>query len=303
MNASKQRRGVMLPACLLVCHWLRQYSATLIVALAATAADCAEPPENTYPQGRIYASIFFHDGATFGREVVAVDPQSGACETVAKNGLDPRVSPDGGWVAYWTMVPRTDPNSTQTDGEVWVKKLEPETAAIKVWAGDGAPRAVWSRDGSRVIVTAGVHDSDRKRWRNSLSLVNPETSETEPLDLPDSERVVDCAHHSDLRLMETSLGGQGMYTVLPGKSRKTMITHMKQSDYHGRFSPDDKRLVFLRREARKLKVCTADADGKNVQVAFVEKELTCPEDVGWSPDGKRVAVVLFDWTLDEQGRK
>ncbi len=58
----------------------------------------------------------------------------------------------------------------------------------------------------------------------------------------------------------------------------------------------------VRREARQLTVCTADIDGSNVQVAFTEKELTCPEAVSWSPDGKRLAVVLFDWHL-ETGRK
>ena len=274
--------------------------AVLVVTIAAAAAfaDAAD----SYPEGRIYTSIFFRDGNSFARHLVAVDPRNGACETIAKDGIEPRVSPDGQLVAYWTMVPRSDANSTQTDGEVWVKKLSPDAEPQKVWAGDGAPHSCWTRDGKHLIVIAGIYDNERKKWKHAMSLVDPETSEAQALDIASSESVVDSAHHSDLRLMMTTLGSYGLYCVLPDRTNRTMITRMKQTDYQGRFSPDDKKVVVLRSEGRTKKVCTVDTDGKNVQVAYTEKELTNPEHVGWSPDGKRLAVVLFDWQL-EGGKK
>jgi Tol biopolymer transport system component len=41
----------------------------------------------------------------------------------------------------------------------------------------------------------------------------------------------------------------------------------------------------------------------NARVIFTEKGLTSVDKVAWSPDGKRLAIVLFDWKLDEQSRK
>jgi Tol biopolymer transport system component len=94
-----------------------------------------------------------------------------------------------------------------------------------------------------------------------------------------------------------------LFTILPDGSQPTELTGKGQSDYFGRFSPDDRKVAFVRRQKGKLSACTADIDGKNTQVAFTEKGVTSLDKVAWAPDGKRLAIVEFDWGLDEQGKR
>lgn len=122
--------------------------------------------------------------------------------------------------------------------------------------------------------------------------------------MADTECIIDSAHHSDL-LISWSLpkGRIELVTMLKDGSEATKLTGKSQYDYDGRFSPDDKKIVFMRRTKRVLSVCTADADGKNVVLALSEQQVTSPNKVCWSPDAKCLAVVLHDWSLDGDGNK
>lgn len=44
-------------------------------------------------------------------------------------------------------------------------------------------------------------------------------------------------------------------------------------------------------------------DGKNAREVIKEVNLASPNSAFWSPDGKRLAVILFDWELDDKGRR
>jgi hypothetical protein len=46
-----------------------------------------------------------------------------------------------------------------------------------------------------------------------------------------------------------------------------------------------------------------DLDGKNAKEIIKEVDLTSPDGAYWSPDGKQIAVVLFNWELDEKGKR
>jgi Tol biopolymer transport system component len=45
-----------------------------------------------------------------------------------------------------------------------------------------------------------------------------------------------------------------------------------------------------------------DIDGKNAREIVKEINLAAPHGAFWSPDGKQIAVSMFNWELDENGR-
>ena len=50
-------------------------------------------------------------------------------------------------------------------------------------------------------------------------------------------------------------------------------------------------------------IWTMDVDGKNAKEIVKEVDLASPNGAFWSPDGKQLAVSMFNWELDENGKK
>jgi hypothetical protein len=294
-------------------HWRDRRPRQLLAAITCLVISGiavvarAEPPARNLenPDGQIYTSIACHVvGAGSKLELVAIDPQSGKCKMIVADGFGPRLSPNGQFIAFCKMASRLEGNTIVQASEVWVQDIRGGAAPHQIWTGEGSATLCWAHDGMRVIVSQSVLSVEKKRWQHSTWLVDPEKAEVAPLKLPPTEGIVDCAHRSDLLISWSSRrGGIDLFTMLPDGTQSTALTTKGQYDYQGRFSLDDTKIAFLRRQRGLLSACTADVDGKNSQVAFTEKGLTYLKQIGWSPDAKRVALVLFDWTLDEKGKK
>ena len=91
--------------------------------------------------------------------------------------------------------------------------------------------------------------------------------------------------------------------MLPDNSNRVALAGAASFDPLGRFSPDDNRVLIMRYEKDTQKVCTADLDGGNVRFAYVETAQSRATSVGWSPDAKRLAMVLYDWQTGRNGQK
>jgi Tol biopolymer transport system component len=290
MARYKRLRILMTIACAIVVG-------TVMAARAEEPAADRTRPENA--DGRIYTSITWHSEGTAGQGIVGISPQTGKCETIVPDGLGPRISPDGRTIAFCKMA------DFGKASEVFLVGIGGDGEPHLIWTGEGNAKVCWPHDGKHVIISQSVRSADQKNWQFTTWLVDADNAEASQLKLPTTEGVVDCAHKSDL-LISWSFRNKSrieLFTLLPDGTQATNLTDKGQYDYQGRFSADDKKIAFLRRQRGLLNVCTSDADGKNAQVAFTEKDLTYPNEVCWSPDAKRVAVVLFDWTLDEQGKK
>jgi Tol biopolymer transport system component len=73
---------------------------------------------------------------------------------------------------------------------------------------------------------------------------------------------------------------------------------------YARFSPDGKKVLFLRQTAKAgNSIWTMDLDGKNAKEIVKEVGLASPHGAFWSPDGKQLAVVLFNWELGDDGKR
>ncbi len=270
------------------------------ILVGAALVGRADPPSTEHPDGLIYTSIQQWSGIELVFHIVAVDPRTGACQQIAEGGCDPRLSPDGRYLAYTKLnfLPER-----KRSGEVWVKPMSPGGDAYKVWVGDGEPQACWTRDSRHLLVCGYVRDatgtkpSEYSHWR-----VEVQTSEAEEVDLPSSVGIQDAAHASDRLLLKSVFAGQSLFTMLPDKSGRTKVSG-RAMDGVGRFSPDDRRVLVVRYEDNVQRICTVDLDGRNVQVAYTETPETRAKDVGWSPDAKRISLVLMDWYTHEKPQR
>jgi len=154
-----------------------------------------------------------------------------------------------------------------------------------------------------VLVSQGVL-SEQQEWKYSAWLVEPDKSEASELDIPATDQVLDSSHNSD-RLLTSGSGNSRSQLFIMNRdgTQPTAMTNRRDMAFNAKFSPDDKKIAVVGYRRGMLSVCSMNADGKNVQMAYTAKGLTDPKTVCWSPDSKRLAVVLFDWARDEQGRK
>jgi hypothetical protein len=278
----------------------------VVVCRLATLCSADESVEGaeTYPANRIYASVFWQPEGQRRRDIVAVDPDTGACEQIVADGLEPRLSPDRRRIAYATMQMVEQGGAFEQRCSAWVREAGKESQPKEIWTGSGNCRVCWDRDGRHVIVAQAVQSTGGRSWDQQNWRVDAKLGEAEELTLPESDGVTDAAHHSD-RLIAWRLGKRSTQLVTLSSNGELVadLTGPGQFDYQGRYSPDDTRIVFLRRQSGKLGVYTSSDAGKNPLLAYSEQGVTEPQRPAWSPDGRRLAAVLFDWTLNEQGRK
>jgi Tol biopolymer transport system component len=72
---------------------------------------------------------------------------------------------------------------------------------------------------------------------------------------------------------------------------------------YARFSPGGRRVAYQRSDRGGRSIRVVDADGKNPRTVLAERGLTTVDSACWSPDGKRLAIVVFDWQQDKKGEK
>jgi Tol biopolymer transport system component len=187
----------------------------LTIALAPTIAIGQQavntPGERT---GRIYLT----DGQAEGH-LLAFDPASGdRHEVFAGCNTRPRISPDGRLVAY------------EREGWIWVRDLarggEPKQVLDLGGAAFGTP-AVWSHDGSQLVVSLGWRDEERDHWRFETYRVNADGTGKVELEIPHEDGVQDWSSDGRWLLTTSSRGakiGWQLYVMRPDGTDQRRIT-------------------------------------------------------------------------------
>jgi Tol biopolymer transport system component len=270
---------------------------TSLVQGTAPTGD-GEAKDNGKPGGRIFAAVTLRTrppGA--GQEetleaVIAIDPETGTWAKLVEKGLRPRVSPDGKALAY------------TKDRETWVCDTQGTGKPARVSRTGGAP--CWSPDGKRLLIGSGEYD-EKAGWKFQSWTINPDGSKRvkEPVEATDA--VDDWSPDGKWFLTGSDRhpphgSNYQLYLIRTDGKEQRRLTEGGLNCY-ARFSPDGRSVAYQRADADGRSIRVLSIDGKNAHVVLSEKDLTTVDSACWSPDGKRLAVVVFDWQQKEKGEK
>jgi Tol biopolymer transport system component len=270
----------------------------------------AEAQEQTSAnsQGRIYVSASYRlkaeaeaEEKTIFNAIIAIDPATGNWQLIVEKGNAPRLSPDGRTLVF-----------NRLDDGIWKCESDGQFP-FKIYNQSGRP--VWSADGKHLVVTKEeLIEKDSKEpstapvWHDESWRLDPDGGNTIKLPIPDTDAVADWSADGQWFVVTTDRHppygrGYQLYVMRTDGTQERRLTQGGLNVY-ARFSPDGKKILYLHQtRAEGNSIWTVDIDGENATAIVKEVGLASPDCAFWSPDGKQIAVVLFDWQLDEKGRK
>jgi Tol biopolymer transport system component len=284
------------------------------LVLAAGNASLAQESEQGRPTlpGKIYLQASWqtdeNDKSSTRSSTIALDPNTGKFVDLGIPGHGPRVSPDGKRIAISLPGAKINDQSTKDIYDIHVLDLNNfETLHIA----ENASLAMWSGDGKQLIYNVGKMGGDNGEdvgWRGLGRSVLLTSKEVRQLGVPKTDEIDDCSADGQWLVTVSDrhppLGsGYQLYAMHPDGSGQIRLTEGPGLNCYPRFSPVKNQIVyhFSRKGVAALRV--VDVDGKNRRELLKSDDgKASPECAAWSPDGKWLAVVRFDWSTDETGR-
>lgn len=260
-----------------------------------SAADGAKS-DKAKLAGRIFVSAYFRDEKNeFSRAIIAVDPNTGTWKKMTDDGSQPRVSPDGETLAY------------QRDRKIWTCDTQGANNPGRIADVHGRP--IWSPDGKHLILSPWRYEGENKKktMRFSTYKVSLETFGKTQLDIPATDSASDWSPDGKWLITasnrdDKAKGWQLFIMRLDG----TQSRHLSKKDgqhVFARFSPDSRRIAYVYSTSGVSSIRMVDIDGKNDREVLRAKGVMGLHAVAWSPSGKHLAVVVFEWALGEDGQK
>jgi Tol biopolymer transport system component len=258
-------------------------------------------------KGRIYVNASLrlkNEAKTRYNLIIAIDPATGKWQKITDGGYDCRVSPDGQTLVF----------NRFGDG-IWNCDTAGSNNPGKIF--DKSGRAIWSTDGKHLVATQQqeVHEQDsatKRRttpaWKDETWRMDADGRNPVKLPIPDADSVEDWSPDGQWFVTCSDRhppfgSGYQLYLMKTDGTQQRRLTKGGLNVY-ARFSPDGKRILYLHQTAKEgNSIWTMDLDGKNAGAVIKEVDLASPNGALWSPDGKQVAVILFDWERDQNGRK
>ena len=253
--------------------------------------------------GRIYAQASFTTKADRGEPgkiegIFAIDPSSGEWTRILDRGFSPRVSPDGKRLAFITY---------NTPKGAWACDAQTGANPIQLFSKE-AISAVWSPDGKELVLTvpAPVPREYRgeefwaletAKWRIGADGSNPRKLPLPPLHhahdwSPDGKWLATCWDTH-------SAAGAHLYVMRPdGTGQRQLTTPGYHYSWDPRFSPDGRWVLHKHMEPEnkgRLSIRVIDFQATTVREVFGQVGRAAPETACWSPDGRYIAVAVFNW--------
>lgn len=253
--------------------------------------------------GRIYAcAVIQYEGKDrLDSLVIAIDPDTGKWQKITDQAHDCRVSPDRQTLVFFR------------DDGIWNCDTTGNNAVGKVSDMRGLP--IWSRNGKYVVTTepkALPEEGDKPRtkpaWKNQTWKMDADGRSPVKLPIPDTDTINDWSPDGTWFVTSSDRhkpfgSGYQLYLMKTDGTEQRRLTK-GGLNVHARFSPDGKKILYLRQTGKDgNSIWIVDATGKNAREIVKEVNLAAPHCACWSPNGKQLAVVLFDWTLNDKGAK
>lgn len=278
------------------------------LVLAAGNASLAQESEQGRPTlpGTIYLQASWqadqNDRSPSRSSTIALDPNTGKFVDLGIAGHSPRVSPDGKRIAMSLRGAKVNDRPTQ---DIHVLDLQTfETLHIA----ENALRAMWSDDGKQLIYNIFRIEDVGVRFLGGRAFLLA-SKEVRQLGAPKTDEIDDCSADDQWLVTVSDRhppfgSGYQLYAMHPDGSGETRLTQGPGLNCNPRFNPVTHQIVyhFRRDGVRALRV--VDADGKNPRELLKSDDgLASPMYAAWSPDGKWLAVVRFDESINETGQR
>lgn len=277
-----------------------------------TRQNSTRPPVASKPapdiSGRLFVTAGVRtaaDSSRFVQLAIAIDPATGMwtrLQELQPGGgftvpLPPtRVSPDGRTALF------------MRDKVLW--KCDARTGANAVRVLERGSPAVWSSDGDYFIAAVPTKESDHQAVENWK--MSSDGRRLSLLPLADGDAVQDLSPDGEWLAVTSRKDGQLYLVKADGSGRRRITSGSGDTlNDHPRFEPNGRRIVYgqmqfsgdesTRKSWYSLRTVNSDGTGDKELLAEFDAgptpdsaTRTAPMSARWSPDGKHLAVTLFD---------
>jgi Tol biopolymer transport system component len=241
------------------------------------------------------------------RGLFSIDPDSSAWSKISDLEGLVRVSPDGTKAAYAKYGP-PERNNNQTREGTWIVDLGAEAPARKL--ADATGPLCWSADGKRLIISEwNLQPGDEGPMKQTSWQVNADGSDLTKLPIPETDQVNDWSRDGQWLATTSDRDpphgrGYQLYVMHPDGTASRRLTNGHGLNVYPRFSPDSAQLAYFRRaKGTPDRIEIVSIDGSSPRTLIAGEGLETPDEVAWSPDGKRLVVSMLTWKLNAEGQK
>lgn len=245
--------------------------------------------------GRIFVTLSLgEDGKPTERLIIAIDPETGDWQKMSDAGDMVRVSPDRQTLAF------------MREGAIWNCDAQGGNNAGKISSVGSLP--VWSPDGQYLVSTSldKEESAEGKDFWKTVRFRADGTGSVEELRIPSENLVWDwsadgkwLATISTKRPDDARVNSRQIVVMHSDGKEQRQVTRGNDNLYP-RFSPDGKRVCYLAVENKTRSIRVAEITTGEETILLQAGEIA-PKAACWSPDGKQVAVLVFEFKRDSKG--
>ena len=232
--------------------------------------------------------------------ISAIDPNSGDVTEIVGMGNSVRTSPDGKKFAITTSPAASERQKSCgaihiIAGSTFETQTLVEDAMLPSWFGKG-----------KLIFNTGAAKPG-EGWHGKASIIDLTSKEIHELPVPKSDAVTDIsAAGTTLLTMSNRQPPFGsnyqIYSMSFDGTDQRQLTRPPGMSSYGRFRPDGKEFVYQHREGPIDSLWVSDMDCHDQRELLKSQEGNGSIDGAcWSPDGKHLAVVRFNWIPSRGG--
>lgn len=238
--------------------------------------------------------------------IISIDPNTGAWERLGLDGFFIRISPQKDRLAFckFVNVPGQRPGRPALT-EIDLADSQGRNSNKIV---DNANIPLWSPDGKRLVYSREKEPKESAAFFGATCVLDLVTKQTKKLAIPATDEVDDWSRDGEWFVTVSDRhppfgSGYQLYVMHPDGTHERRITQDDGLNCYPRFRPGTNQIVYNHQGHGFDSLWLVDLDGTNrKQLLTSDQEgAGAPDGAYWSPDGKWLAVLRFDWQTTVPG--